>query len=135
MVYRWGCKVGGCQQPRLSWDKTATFDAELTGIPCTLPKCAVGIPAAVLEAVQAHTFGDSNAIQSPTALETLAKDPAYQGGVWMLVDIDLSKIDTSPVRLNISLPSNLVHEIDAWVKDHRMTRSGFLAQAAERAMR
>lgn len=94
-----------------------------------------GIPGAVLEAVQAHMFGDREAVRPPTPLEAMTKDPEYQGGVWMMVDIDLSKINTSPVRLNISLPSNLVHEIDAWAKDHRLTRSGFLAKAAEQAMR
>jgi hypothetical protein len=94
-----------------------------------------GIPAAVLEAVQAHVLGDEDAVKAPTPLEALAKSTEYQDGVWMLVDIDLSKIDSRPVRLNISLPSNLVQEIDAWTKEHRMTRSGFIAQAAERAMR
>jgi len=41
-------------------------------------------------------------------------DPEYAGGVWMFVDLDLNRIDTQPVRLNVSLPSNLVQQIDAW---------------------
>jgi hypothetical protein len=48
--------------------------------------------------------------------------------------ITLSRIDTQPVRLNVSLPSNLVQQIDAWAKAHHMTRSGFLASAASQAM-
>jgi metal-responsive CopG/Arc/MetJ family transcriptional regulator len=38
------------------------------------------------------------------------------------------------VRLNVSLPSNLVQQIDAWAQAHQMTRSGFLASAAMQAM-
>ncbi len=61
-------------------------------------------------------------------------DPDYQGGVWLLAEIDLSRIETKPVRLNISLPSNLVQQIDAYASAHHMTRSGFLAKAAQQAM-
>lgn len=43
----------------------------------------------------------------PTPLDRLVKDPEYQGGVWLLTDIDLSRIETKPVRLNISRPFNL----------------------------
>jgi metal-responsive CopG/Arc/MetJ family transcriptional regulator len=39
------------------------------------------------------------------------------------------------VRINISLPDLLVRRIDAYAKAHHMSRSGFLAKAAEEAMR
>jgi metal-responsive CopG/Arc/MetJ family transcriptional regulator len=55
--------------------------------------------------------------------------------VWLLADVDLARIDTKPVRLNVSLPSNLVQQIDTWANAHHMTRSGFLAKAAQDAMR
>lgn len=93
------------------------------------------LPAAIQEAVQAHFHGEgARAVPAPTALETLAADPQFEGGVWLLADIDLSSIDTTPVRLNISLPANLVEQIDAYVRDHGATRSGFLARAAREAM-
>lgn len=69
-----------------------------------------------------------------TALEVLATDPQFAGGVWMLTDVDLDRIDASPVRLNISLPAHLVEQIDAYARRHGATRSGFLAQAARQAM-
>ena len=93
------------------------------------------LPAAIQEAVQAHFHGEPDVVPAPSALEALAVDPQYSGGAWLLADVDLSRIDTSPVRLNISLPANLVQRIDAWASEHHMTRSGFLAQAAQRAMR
>lgn len=92
------------------------------------------LPAAIQEAVQAHFHGEPEAVPLPTPLEQLAKHPDYQGGVWMLVDIDLTRIDTKPVRLNISLPAHLVQQIDAYASAHHLTRSGFLAKAAQQAM-
>ena len=93
------------------------------------------LPAAIQEAVQAHFHSEgAQAVPEPTALEVLAADPQFALGVWMLADIDLSRLDTSAVRVNISLPTNLVHEIDAFARSHGSTRSGFLAQAARQAM-
>jgi predicted RNase H-like HicB family nuclease len=93
------------------------------------------LPAAIQEAVQAHFHGEgAQAVPEPTALEVLAADGQYRGGAWMLADVDLSRIDTSPVRLNISLPANLVEQIDEYARSHGATRSGFLAQAARQAM-
>lgn len=95
----------------------------------------VDLPAAIQEAVQAHFYGEPQVVPRPTALEVLARDPQYQGGAWLLAEVDLSRIDTHPVRLNVSLPANLVREIDAWAKSNHLTRSGFLAKAAQQAMR
>ena len=86
------------------------------------------------EAVEAHFSGEADAVPQPTPLELLAGQADYAGGVWMLVDLDLSRIDNQPMPLNVSLPSNLVQQIDAWAKAHHMTRSGFLASAASQAM-
>jgi hypothetical protein len=85
--------------------------------------------------VQAHFLGEgAQAVPEPTPLDVLASDPQYAEGVWMLAEVDLSQIDTTPVRLNISLPANLVQQIDAYAHRHGATRSGFLAQAARQAM-
>lgn len=75
-------------------------------------------------------------IPTPTPLDVLVKDPEYQdGGAWMLVDIDVSRIDPAPQRVNVSLPRYLLAEIDTYAKAHGATRSGFLAEAARAAMR
>ena len=94
-----------------------------------------GLPAAIQEAVQAHFHGEPEVVPVPTPLEVLAADNRFTGGLWLLAEVDLSRIDTRPVRLNVSLPANLVQRIDAWATEHHMTRSGFLAQAAQAAMR
>ena len=64
----------------------------------------------------------------------LVNHPDYTGGVWLLVTIDATTLETKPVRLNISLPQGLVSKIDGYVKAHGTTRFGFLAQAARKAM-
>jgi predicted RNase H-like HicB family nuclease len=94
-----------------------------------------GLPAAIQEAVEAHFHEEPESVPAPTPLEQLARDPQYEDGVWLLAEVDLRRIDTRPVRLNISLPANLVQQIDAWADAHHMTRSGFLAKAAQEAMR
>ena len=39
------------------------------------------------------------------------------------------------VRVNITLPEDVLTEIDRYAQNHGFTRSGFLAQAAKRAMK
>lgn len=93
------------------------------------------IPRMAQEAVECHMAGEGLAVPSPTPLEALVKDPEYQsGGVWMLVEIDVSRIDPAPQRVNISLPRFLLAEIDDYARAHGATRSGFLADAAKAAM-
>jgi len=93
------------------------------------------IPRMAQEAIECHMAGEGLPVPEPTPLEQLARNPDYEGGVWMLVNIDVSRIDPAPRRVNISLPANLLAEIDAYAAAHGSTRSGFLAEAARRAMR
>ena len=93
-----------------------------------------GLSRLAQEAVEVHFEGEDAEIPPPTAIEELAADPTYEGGFWLLIDIDLAKVNTKSVRLNISLPTRLVGEIDRYAAEHHMTRSGFLARAAQQAM-
>ena len=93
------------------------------------------LPAMIQEAIELWREGQELELPKPSCLETLAKNSEYDGGIWMLIDIDTSKLETKSVRLNISLPQGLVTEIDSYAKSHGATRSGFLAQAARQAMR
>lgn len=86
------------------------------------------------EAVECHMSGENLPVPAPTALEKLVADPEYAGGVWMLVDLDVSRIDPAPQRVNVSLPRFLLSQIDEYAQAHHLTRSGFLAKAAQEAM-
>jgi predicted RNase H-like HicB family nuclease len=88
------------------------------------------LPTKIQEAVEVYFQGEAMELPVPTPLDQLTQDPEYQGGIWMLADIDISTLDTKPVRLNISLPGGLVKRIDSYAKRHHMSRSGFVAKAA-----
>jgi predicted RNase H-like HicB family nuclease len=104
------------------------------------PGCFAGadswevLPDAIQEAVEVYFEGEDMAVPPPTPLEKLAAEPHYEGGVWMLFDIDLSGIQPKAVRVNISLQESLVRRIDDYARARHLGRSGFLAQAAEKAM-
>ncbi len=111
--------------------------AETAGVPGTPwrnPESCGEVSRLAQEAVEVHFEGENLAIPSPTPIEKLAVDPNYEGGFWLLLDVDLSKVNTKSVRLNISLPANLVGQIDHYAAEHHMTRSGFLAKAALQAI-
>jgi len=92
------------------------------------------LPRLAQEAVEVYFEGEDADIAPPSSFEDWCNDERFQAGCWMLIDIDLSKIDTKSVRLNISLPQNLLYRIDARAKALHMSRSAFLAFAAEKDM-
>lgn len=94
-----------------------------------------GLPTAIQEAVELYFENEDMEVPEPTPLEVVARRGEYEGGIWMLVDIDLARIRPKTVHLNISLPEPLVKRIDAYAKAHHLSRSAFLAQAASEAMR
>jgi predicted RNase H-like HicB family nuclease len=91
------------------------------------------LPAMAQEAVEAMYEGEAH-IPDASSVEIWKNAAEYRDGFWIMIAIDRAKINTKPVRLNISLPESLLHDIDAFAKSHHLTRSGFLAQAALKAM-
>jgi len=63
-------------------------------------------------------------------------DKDCQGGYWAFVEIDLSKYDGKAIKLNITLPQNLLMKIDSYVEMHQQfaSRSGFIAELARREL-
>ena len=92
----------------------------------------------VQEAVEVWCEGEDMDLPEPTALEELATNTDFTGGFWMAVDVDVSRLDMrsnqKPMRINVSLPEGLVHEIDKAARAVGATRSGFLAKAARQAI-
>ncbi|KIG04246.1 type II toxin-antitoxin system HicB family antitoxin [Caballeronia concitans] len=77
--------------------------------------------------------GDKVIIDS-TSIEELVANPDYADAIWAFVEVDLSKLDSKPERINISLPRFVLHKIDSYVEARHETRSGFLARAALEAI-
>lgn len=82
------------------------------------------------EALECHFAGETFEQPVPSDPSRLSSNPDYANGVWMMVEIDTSKFDDTPMRVNISLPKSILSRIDEHTKKTHETRSGFLAKAA-----
>ena len=87
------------------------------------------LPRMVQEAIEVHCEGESFSVPSPSSIDDLDGEE-YQGGQWVFVDVNLDKLNTKVMRLNITLKEALVNRVDSKAKSSGMTRSGFLAEAA-----
>ena len=86
------------------------------------------------EALALHLEGMAQGgepIPEPSSLEAVMTDPVNRDGVAILV---MAETKAKIVRVNITLPDDTLREIDRYAEAHGFTRSGFLAQAAKRAM-
>jgi predicted RNase H-like HicB family nuclease len=110
----------------------ATFP-DLPGVHTAADELA-DLPAMAQEAVETMFEGEAH-IPDASGIDRWKDSKEFSDGFWMLVDIDRSKVNSKPVRLNISLPESLLHQIDLAAKSQHLTRSGFLAQAAMKAMK
>lgn len=63
-------------------------------------------------------------------IENLIDDSTYTGSIWALVDVDASRFDSKPERINISIPRFVLKKIDSFTESKRETRSGFISRAA-----
>ena len=116
-------------------DETSAYGASFPDLPGVFAAAddLSDLPAMAQEAVEAMFEGEAH-IPDAAPIDYWKNSTDYADGFWMLVNINRSKINTKPVRLNISLPESLLHEIDVFAKAHHLTRSGFLAQAAMTVM-
>lgn len=87
------------------------------------------------EALALHLEGlaeDGEAVPEPSSLEEIMAIAENRGAVAVLVDAPPSEVKT--VRVNVTLPADTLAAIDKYAESHGFTRSGFLAQAAKKAI-
>ncbi len=95
----------------------------------------------VREAIEFHLEGlveDGQEIPLPTDMAKHQQNPDFAVNyIWAIVDIDVSHFMGKAEKINVTLPSRLIHLIDNRVtKDSRYkSRSGFLAAGAELLLR
>jgi predicted RNase H-like HicB family nuclease len=63
-------------------------------------------------------------------IQDLVSNEEFLGAIWALVDIDASKFDSRPERINISIPRFVLKKIDSFAEARHETRSGFISRAA-----
>jgi predicted RNase H-like HicB family nuclease len=87
------------------------------------------------EALAFHLQGlaeDGEAVPEPSTLEDIMAIAENKDGVAVLIDAPAAEVKS--VRVNVTLPADVLGEIDKYAEREGFTRSGFLAQAAKKAM-
>ncbi|QPB43056.1 type II toxin-antitoxin system HicB family antitoxin [Rodentibacter haemolyticus] len=87
------------------------------------------------EAIAFHIEGmleDGEELPKSKPAEQYINDPEYHGFIVTVVDVDLAHLMGKAEKINITLPSLLLHRIDQFVATHPeyKNRSNFLAQLA-----
>ena len=93
------------------------------------------LEAGVQEAIELYCEGEGLGIPEPSDVGELMKDEQYEGGSWMLVSVDIRKLETRTKRVNISFPVNLLVLVDERRAGLHLSRSAFLAMAAEEKLK
>ena len=89
--------------------------------------------ASAHEAVACHVEGllmDGEPIPEKRRLEDYQADADYAGGIWALVDVDLAKLSSKTVRVNVTMPARVLSIIDEAAAREGESRSGLLTRAA-----
>jgi predicted RNase H-like HicB family nuclease len=87
------------------------------------------------EALAFHLEGmaeDGEAVPEPSSLEAIMAIAENKDGVAVLIDVP--DADVKSIRINITMPADVLDQIDRYAEREGFTRSGFLAQAAKKAM-
>jgi predicted RNase H-like HicB family nuclease len=89
--------------------------------------------ANAIEAIECHIEGillDDENLPLGKAIENYVNELDYRGGIWALVDVDISKLGGAKQRINISMAERILVKVDAFAKNTNKTRSKLLADAA-----
>ena len=84
------------------------------------------------EAIEGHLEGmmmDDQVIPVPQAIEKHQDNPEYDGVIWAIASIDLSKLSGKAKRINITLPEAILSKVDQFTTQKGETRSGLLQTA------
>lgn len=87
------------------------------------------------EALGLHIEGltaDGEVIPEPSTLEDIMADPDNRSGVAILVSVKTEQ--PKAVRVNVTLPEDVLNQIDDFAQAHGFTRSGLLTQAVKKLM-
>jgi len=89
------------------------------------------------EALSLHIQGmleDGEEVPAPSSLEDVMADPENSDAVAFLV-VSAPESKPKAVRVNVTIPEDMLEKIDAAAKKRNMSRSSYLVQAAKTAMR
>ena len=84
------------------------------------------------EAIITHVEGlllDGEPIPGPKEIETHRGNPDYSDGIWAVVTVDLSRVNGSARRINVSIPERILARVDDHAKETGDSRSSLMAAA------
>lgn len=87
------------------------------------------------EAVSLHIDGlmeDGETLPAASSLDEILADPNNAGSIAVLAVAP--ERSSKVVRVNITMPEDTLAKIDAYAREHGLTRSGLLTRAAQRAL-
>lgn len=89
------------------------------------------LPKSVQDAVETYFLDEDYPLPKPSSLASVKNDDFFDyDGVWVMFDINTSKLSAKSKRFNATLPENLLNDIDNYVAKQGISRSGFLAEAS-----
>ncbi len=103
-----------------------------------LPGCFSGsetlddVFAAAREAITCHLEGmlmDGDPIPSKKLIGEHQANPDYAGGIWALIDVDISKLSGKAIRVNITMPARVLAIADEAAIREGESRSALLTHA------
>jgi predicted RNase H-like HicB family nuclease len=90
------------------------------------------------EALEGHValmIDEGEAVPEPSSMDAVMANPDNRDGTPVMVPLSSAVLQKArTVRVNITLPEDALREIDRYAEAHGYTRSGFLTQAAKRAI-
>ncbi|MFW5975186.1 MAG: type II toxin-antitoxin system HicB family antitoxin [Desulfosalsimonas sp.] len=89
------------------------------------------------DALSLHVKGllaDGEPLPVPSRLEDIVEDPDYSDAAAILV-ISVPEAKSRSLRVNITIPEDMLQKIDTMAKKRGMSRSSFLVHAAETAIK
>ena len=117
-------------------DKNSAFGASFPDLPGCISAAdnLEDLRPMITEALAFHLDGmrkDGDAIPAPSSFDEILKADGYEDAVAVMV-VKAADGPETTVRVNITLPENTLAQIDRKAAKLGMSRSGFLAKAAER---
>jgi predicted RNase H-like HicB family nuclease len=85
------------------------------------------------EAILLHVAGlldDGEAVPQAQPIEKYRGKREFKNRVWALVDVDLSQLEDTTERINITLPRRVLTKLDAAARAAGESRSGYIAHLA-----
>ena len=117
-------------------EPTTGFGASFPDFPgaVTVSETLEELRANAEEALALHIEGmmeDGEEIPMPSPFDVIAEGSDFQDAVAVLV-VNAPDASAPAVRINVTIPDQMLKRIDSYAAKHGLTRSGFLVQAAKK---